>query len=81
MRRVLEILALLAIILILFSVAILPWPANIVIGGMLVAAIIVDSVYAWRARKRQQESGPTDSNQEIPPDSVAKSPYIDFPYS
>ena len=81
MRKVLEILALLAFALILVSVAILPWPANIIIGGMLVAAIVVDSVYAWRARKSRQETGSVESNQSIPTDSVAKSPYIDFPYT
>ena len=81
MRRVVEILALISIAVILISVALLPWPANIIIGGMLVAAIVVDSFYSWQAKKRQQETSLSDPKLDTPPEPVIKSTNIDFPYS
>lgn len=80
MRWVIEILALISISLILISVIILPWPANIIITGMLVAAIAADSVYSWRVKKQEQDASPLDPDHGIPPDTSVKNTKQDSPY-
>jgi len=67
MRRVVEILAILSIILIILSMVItLPWPANIIIGIMLLSALVVDLIDARKAKKRQQDINQPDIPEDSP---------------
>jgi hypothetical protein len=68
MRRIIEILALISIAVILISTATLPWPANIIITGMLVAAIAVDSLHAWRAKNHEHDTSCPESDPDTPTD-------------
>jgi len=52
MPKALEFLAILIIILLIISVVMLPWPGNIVIGGLLALTVIVTFVYERRAKKK-----------------------------
>ena len=52
MTKALELLAILVIMLLIISVVMLPWPGNIVIGGLLLFTAIVIFVYERRAKKK-----------------------------
>ena len=67
MRRKIELLSLLSIILIILFMAItLPWPANAIIGGMLFSGFLVDFFYARRSRKRERNTYPPEITGKPP---------------
>lgn len=52
MPKSLELLAILIIILLIISLMALPWPGNMVIGGLLLFTAIVIFIYERRAKKK-----------------------------
>jgi hypothetical protein len=56
-----EYIALISIILIILLMVItMPWPANVIIGGMLFSGFIVDFIYSRIARKRKRDNYPPE---------------------
>ena len=66
MRRVVEILAILAIMLLILSIVTMPWPANIGIGFLLLVTFVVIFIYDRRAKKREQDARRFDIHQNRP---------------
>lgn len=51
MAKILDILMILILILFVISVLMMPWPANIVIGALLLLTVIVSFAHERRAKK------------------------------
>ncbi|MBA7616031.1 hypothetical protein ES703_23322 [subsurface metagenome] len=58
--RTIEIIAIIIIILFIISIFTMPWPANIIIGGMVLLSFVVIVIHGWRTRKKEQDTGQTD---------------------
>ncbi|MFC1949338.1 hypothetical protein ACFLW0_04105 [Chloroflexota bacterium] len=51
--RIIEILALIVFILLLVSVAVMPWPVNTILGVLILISFIVIIIYDRRAHKKE----------------------------
>ncbi len=50
----------LVLILLIVSVVAMPWPANVIIGGMALFSFILIFIYARQAKKKEQDRKQTD---------------------
>ena len=63
MRRIVDIVGILVIILLIISVVIMPWPANIAIGGLLLITAILIFISDRRAKKKAQNVEAPDTHE------------------
>ncbi len=60
MKKIEYIALIFIILLIIFMIITLPFPANVIIGCMLFSGFIVDIIFSRRAKKREQNSYPPE---------------------
>lgn len=55
MTRIIEILAVIILILLIISMAAMPWPANVILGSIALISSIMAFAYSWLAKKRERD--------------------------
>ena len=60
MARIIEIIGIVFLILFIIGIWTMPWPANIVLGSIALSSCIVAFIYSWRAKKKEQDTEPTN---------------------
>jgi hypothetical protein len=66
MRWTIEIIGIVVLALFIVSIAMLPWPANMVLGGVAMFSSIVSFIYSRGAKKKErQDSDQTGKKSEF----------------
>ncbi len=59
--RIINIVAIVILVLFFVSILLLPWPANIIIGGLISVSFILVIISDRQAKKRKQAAEESDS--------------------
>lgn len=66
MAWTIEIIGIVVLVLFVVSIVMLPWPANMVLGGVALLSSIVAIIYSRGAKKKErQDSDQTDTKNEF----------------
>lgn len=64
MTRIIEIIAIVILIMLIVSMATMPWPANVILGSIALITSITAFTYSWLAKKKERDTKQNDDKTD-----------------